>query len=224
MKVIDVSGPIYTGMWSYGAPYPEFRLEELKNPEWVDFTAYSQQFKGFSTVTGTYIDGPAHAVGLKRSYPISDVPIEKLFGIDAYVLRFDLKKLKKVGKRPCVTKDDIMASEKEKIPDGSAVIFATGWGRHWDRKDFLTDSWFLKKDAVEYLVKKKPYIMAADTPYFDNVEDMQGIWDLIFGNDILIVAPLVNTEKITSYKVKLYISPLKVLDTTGLPCRVVIIQ
>ena len=41
----------------------------------------------------------------------------------------------------------------------------------------MTDSWFLKKDAVEYLVKKKPFIMAADTPYFDNVEDMQGIWD-----------------------------------------------
>jgi len=224
MKIIDASGPIYNGMWSYGPPYPEFDMVEIDNPEWVDFTAYSQEFRGLSTVTGTYIDGAAHALGLEKSYPISDIPVERLFGIDAHVLRFDLSKLKKEGKRPCVTLEDVRKSEEEEIPDGAAIIFATGWGKHWRKDDYLKSSWFLRKDAVEYLVSKKPSLFAADTPYFDNVENMQGIWDLIFGNDVLIVAPLINIEKISGYKVKLYISPLKVLDTTGLPCRVMITE
>ena len=222
MKLIDASGPVYEGMWSYGTPFPEFQLKELKNPEWVDFTAYSQEFIGFTSATGTYIDGPSHALGLDKSYPISDIPIEKLFGIDAYVLKFDLKKLKKNGNRPVVTFEDVVQAEKENIPEKSAIIFATGWGDHWAMSDFLTHNWFLKKDAAEYLIEKKPFIFAADTPSFDNIDAKQGIWDLIFNNNILIVAPLVNVEKINAFKVKLYICPIKILKTTGLPCRVVI--
>ena len=222
MKLIDASGPIYEGMWSYGPPFPEFKIKELNNPEWVDFTAYSEEFIGLTSATGTYIDGPSHALGLDKSYAIGDIPIEKLFGIDAYVLKFDLEKLSKEGSRPFVTLHDILHAQKENIPDNSAIIFATGWGSHWDKPDFLTHNWFLKKDAVEYLIKKKPTIFAADTPSFDNIDAKQGIWDLIFNNNILIVAPLVNVEKIKKFKVKLYVCPIKILKTTGLPCRVII--
>jgi kynurenine formamidase len=135
-----------------------------------------------------------------------------------------LEKIVKIGNRPCITKADVKAAEKDEIPNGSAIIFATGWGQHWDKPDFLTNSWFFKKDAVEYLVSKTPFIFAADTPSFDNVEGKQGIWDLIFNNNILIVAPLINIEQITKYKVKLYVCPLKILNTTGLPCRVIIVE
>lgn len=54
MKLIDASGPIYEGMWSYGSPFPEFKLKELEHPDFVEFEAYSQAFEGFSMVTGTY--------------------------------------------------------------------------------------------------------------------------------------------------------------------------
>ncbi len=104
MKLIDASGPIYEGMWSYGPPFPEFKIKELNNPEWVDFTAYSEEFIGLTSATGTYIDGPSHALGLDKSYAIGDIPIEKLFGIDAYVLKFDLEKFV------------ILAGRQENIP------------------------------------------------------------------------------------------------------------
>ena len=29
-QLIDASGPIYEGMWSYGPPFPEFKLIELE--------------------------------------------------------------------------------------------------------------------------------------------------------------------------------------------------
>jgi len=222
MKIIDASGPIYNGMWSYGEPFPEFKLIELKSPEWVDFTAYSQSFEGFCMLTGTYIDGPAHALGPKKSYPMHKVTIEKLFDIGAYVLKFNLDKLAKERNKPYIALKDIKKAEKENIPDGASIILATGWGQHWEKSDFLTHNWFLKKDAVEYLVSKKPFILAGDTPSYDNVENEQGIWELIYSSNILVVAPLVNIEKINKYKVKLYVCPLNILNTTGLPCRVVI--
>ena len=224
MKIIDSSGPLFNGMWSYGPPYPEFESVELKNPEWVDFKAYSEEFKGMSSATGTYIDGPSHALGLEKSYPINDVPIEKLFGINAYVLKFNLEKLTKSGNRPVVSLKDIKDAGAEEIPKNSAIIFSTGWGQHWDKPDFLTHNWFFKKESVEYLVEKTPFLLAGDTPSFDDIENKQGIWELIFSNNILLVGPLINIEQITKFKVKLYVCPLKILNTTGLPCRVIIVE
>lgn len=224
MKIIDASGPIYEGMWSYGFPFPKFKLVELINPDWVDFKAYSQEFEGFCMTTGTYINGPAHAIGLEKSYPMNKIPIEKLFNIDAYVLKFNLDELEKEGNRNYITLKDIKKAEKEILPNGSSIIIATGWGQHWEKSDFLTHSWFLKKDAVEYLLNKKPFILAVDTPYVDNIDNLQDIWDILYKNDILIIAPLVNLEKITGYKVKMFVCPLNIMDTTGLPCRVIIIQ
>jgi len=222
MRIVDASGPIYEGMWSYGSPFPNFKIKELKSPEWVDFAAYSQEFEGFCIFTGSYIDAPSHALGLKKSYPMHKIPIEKLFDIDTYVLKFDFSKLAKEGNRPYITLKDIKGAEKEKMPNGFSIIIATGWGQHWGKPDFLTHNWFFKKDAIEYLVSKEPFILAGDSPSFDNIDNEQGNWELIFNNNILIVAPLVNVEQITNYKVKLYVCPLNILNTTGLPCRVII--
>ena len=199
MKLIDASGPIYEGMWSYGNPFPNFKLVELDNPEWVEFTAYSQKFDGFSMLTGSYIDGPAHALGLKKADPMHKIPIKKLFDVDAYVLKFDLTKLEKEGNRPYVSLKDIEGAEKEIIPQGSNIILATGWGKHWDKPDFLTHEWFLKKDAAEYLVSKKPFILGMDTPSADNVDNEQGLWPLIYGNDIYLIGPLINIEEIRKH-------------------------
>jgi kynurenine formamidase len=176
-------------------------------------------------LTGSYIDGPSHAFGLKESYPMSDIPIEKLFDVDAYVYKFDLEKLKKEGKRPVVNLSDVIEAEKKigiEIPKRSILIFATGWGSHWGKPDYLPEAWFLEKDAIEYLVAKKPFIMALDTPYADCLENERGSWEIIYGNDIILAAPLVNIENITKNKVKVFICPLNILNTTGLPCRIII--
>jgi len=225
MKIIDASGPIYEGMWSYGDPFPDFKLVDVKEPDWVEgFHPKSNAFEGFSMLTGTYIDGPAHSFGIEKSYPMSDIPIEKLFGIDAFIYKFDLSELKKEGKRPVVTLEAVKKAEKNitgNISERSVLVLATGWGSHWAKKDFLTDAWFLEKDAVEYLVNKKPFAIALDSAYIDCLEKERGNWEIIYGNDICLAAPLVNLDKLTKTRSKIYICPLNILNTTGLPCRVI---
>jgi kynurenine formamidase len=50
------------------------------------------------------------------------------------------------------------------------------------------------------------------------------LWNLIYGNGVLVVAPLINLEKLENFKVKLFVCPLNILNTAGLPCRVIIKQ
>jgi len=223
MKLIDISGPIYEDMWTYGDPFPSFKLVEIKEPDWVEgFHPKSQAFEGFSILTGTYIDGPPHAYGIKKTYPMHKIPLEKIFDVDAYILKFNLNELNKEGNRPYVTPADIKKAEKEKIPQSSIILIGTGWGQHWTKPDFMKNAWFLSKEAVEYLVAKKPFVLGGDTPYFDNIDNEQGNWNLTYGNDIIILAPLVNIEKTSKFKVKIYIAPLNILNTTGLPVRAII--
>jgi kynurenine formamidase len=220
MKLIDLSGPIYTGMWSYGDPYPDFQLVDMKEPDWVkEFSPKSQMFKGFSMLTGNYIDGPAHAFGLEKEKPMHMLPLEKIFGVEAYVLNFDIKKMPKEGNKPFLTLEMLRAYEKEPIPEGAPIILGTGWGAHWSEPDFLTGAWFLKKDACEYLAKKKPVLLGFDTASADNIDNEQGNWNILFGAGITFLAPLVNVEKIKKYKVRLFVAPLNILNTTGLPVR-----
>lgn len=223
MKLTDISGPIFNGMWTYGDPFPSFRSVEIKEPDWVEgFHPKSQVFEGFSMLTGTYIDGPPHAYGIEKTYSMHEVPLEKIFDVDAYILKFDLNKLGKEGNRPYITTNDIKKAEREEIPEGSIILLGAGWGQNWSRPDFMKNAWFLKKEAVEYLVTKKPFVLGGDTPYFDNIDNEQGNWDLIYGNDIVILAPCVNLEKISKFRVKIFIAPLNILNTTGLPVRAII--
>lgn len=223
MKIIDLSGPIYTGMWSYGPPFPEFKLVDIKEPEWVEsFSPKSQAFEGFCMLTGNYIDGPSHAFGLEKEKPMHELPLEKIFGVDAYVYKFDLNEMPKEGKRPYITMEHVKKAEKEPVPNEAPIILATGWGSHWSKPDFLTDAWFLKKDAAEYFAVKRPILLGLDTPYADNLENEQGNWLTIYGAGVTLLGPLVNTEKITKFKVKLYVAPLNILNTTGLPVRTLV--
>ena len=67
-------------------------------------------------LTGTYMVMPSHGVGLDSSYAVHDVPISKLYNIDAYVLKFDLKSLRKEGANPFISHDDIKKAQRQDIP------------------------------------------------------------------------------------------------------------
>lgn len=223
MKLIDLSGPIYTGMWSYGPPFPEFKLKDIEEPDWVDsFSPKSQAFEGFCMLTGNYIDGPSHAFGLISEKPMHKLPLEKIFNVDAYVYKFNLEEMPKEGGRPFVTVDLVKKAEKESVPNEVPIILATGWGAHWSENDFLSKAWFLKKEVAEYFASKKPILLGFDTAYADNPENEQGNWLILYGAGINLLAPLVNTEKITKFKVKLYVAPLNIINTTGLPVRTIV--
>ena len=42
MRIIDISGPIEDGMWSYDDPYPTPRITQILPPAWLAYPVYSQ--------------------------------------------------------------------------------------------------------------------------------------------------------------------------------------
>ena len=215
-KIIDVTGPIYTRMWNYGPPYPEIKIEHLPKVPWLKHEVYSDMFVGMGSQTGTYIETNAHY--FKDEKKLSDVPIEKLFMVDATVLN-----LKPKGPKEGIRREEITALKPE-IHEGDAILFGTRWGQRWREPNFVKDSPYLTYDAVMWFLDQKPSILGGDIPVFDNPDDPQGFWDKFFRSGALLLAPLVNLEKVTKRRTKLVALPLNVEGTCCAPCRTIVVE
>lgn len=219
MKIIDISGPIFNGMWSYGKPYPEFNHTKDK----IDYCGdkYSIDIlEGMHGQTGTYLE----ICCLKQSSSLSNILLEKLFMIDAYVLKIPHDELGEKDNKSYITLKDIKEAEKDIIPEGSAILVGTGYGKNWNKSKYLESGWFYKKDAFEYLLDKKPFILGGDSWDWENPLNPEDIIEKLYESGILCLAPCVNLEKIDNFKVKLTILPLKLLNSRTSPVRAVIIE
>jgi len=223
MKVIDISGPIYNGMWSYADYYPQFELSSVE----FEFGGekYSVDvFKGMHAQVGTYVEAPGIFEGNERAEGLNAINIERFFMIDAYVYNIPHDSLSIKDGRPYITSDDLKKAEKGKVEEGSAVLIGTGYGTNWDKKDYIDKAWFFSKDALYYLIDKKPFILGGDSPVWENAVHPEGAFERFYKSGILLFAPCINLEKVSNFKVKLTVLPLKILKAAVCPVRAVITE
>lgn len=220
MRIIDITGTVYDDMWSYGGEIKPFKLGKAKM-SYAGVEYEIDTLENMTAVTGTYFETP----GDLKGYTIDDIPIEKLFMIDSYVLQIPYEKLKTVDNRPCIFVDDMKGAEKGEIPPGSCIILSTGYGKNWESPDYLKGCPFLKKEAMDYLIDKKPYIVVFDTPAAENDVNPENAFDRYFEENILTVTACVNLEKISKWQVKLIVMPLKLRKVAmGSPARAIVIE
>jgi len=225
MKIIDITGNIYTGMWSMGPPFPEYELKETPTPEWLEYKVYSEIFDGLFSQTGTYLETPAHLLGYEKSYPLIDVDAAKLVDLVTYVIKLDYRQLPVFDDRPAITLDALKSDFSQDVyrEKGCRAIFvSTGWGEKWRDKSFVELSPFMKSDAMHFLMDQKPFLLGADSPRWENLKNPEGFFPDFFDADILMLGPCVNLEKIKSQVVKLTALPLKAEGTCCAPCRAIV--
>ncbi len=223
MKVIDITGSIYNGMWNYSEPLGSmlgnFKLSTFE----FEFGGekYSlETFEGFKAQTGTYIESPGKY--LDSLYNVSDVGIEKLYMMDAYLFFIDYENLGEKDGKKFVRAEDLKKAEKHDIPAGAAIIVGTGYGKRWGSEDFFSKSWFFKKEAMEYIISKKPFLLATDSAEWENPKNPEGIFKMFYPADILILASCINLEKINEYNVRLTVLPFNVTGSYICPVRAVV--
>ncbi len=223
VQLIDISGPVHAGMWNYpgslGKLLGDFKLSKFE----FEFGGedYSlDTFDGFKAQTGTYIESPGKYQA--TDYAVSDIPIERLFMMDAYILFIPFASLNKKDGKRFVDIDDIKTAEKFSIPEGSAILVGTGYGKNWGNKDFFSGSWFFKKRAMEYIISKKPYLLGTDSAEWENPKDPEGIFKIFYPANILILASCINFENIKQYHVKLTVLPFFVTGSSICPVRAVV--
>ncbi len=211
MRIIDLSGPIENGMWSYGPPYPDAVIQEIEQPDFIEHETFSWRFE-LGAQTGTYLETSLH---VRRDGPeLIEVPVEDLFMRDATVLRVPC------GPDQRIEREDLEGCDVE-ILSGDAVIVATGWEKHWNESDFVSECPWFSYEAMRWILDHEPFMMCGDMPRFDSWDEPQGFWEEFFEQGVLLLAPLINLGQLRADRVKLTALPMKVVETCAAPCRVV---
>ena len=224
MKIIDVTGQIRDDMWNYEFPFPKYKLKPLPQPEWVESKVYCEIFEGMHSQTGTYFETPAHFFGPEDSYNLEAVPVEKLVNVRCSHIKLD-RTIFETGKREKITVEMLEEASKDiDIREGDALIFSCGWGIYWSDKKYLECSPFLSYEAMEWLVSKKPYILGADVPRWENLEKPEGFFEMFYKANILLLGPLVNLENVGTKNLTLTTLPINVIGTSCAPCRAIITE
>lgn len=222
-KIIDITGTIYDGMWNYEPPFTKFRLKPLPEVPWVKGRVYCEIFDGMHSQTGTYLETPAHFFGNDQSYLIADIDPGKLYEMNCYIVHLE-KHFKDSTQKSITYKMLKDVLDVNPVPEGYAILLSTGWGAAWCENYFLEKSPYIEKEAMNYLISKKPYLLGSDFPRWDNINQSQGFFRDFYEANILMLAPCVNLHKIGGLMCKLTVFPLKIPGTSCTPCRAVVVM
>jgi len=214
VKLIDVTGPLENGMWSYPDPYPKVRIEEIGMPDWVPYDTFSWVFT-LGAQNGTYLETAAHM--FRGATTIDEVPLDRLF-LEAAVIQLPDKE-----PSSAITVDELKNADID-IKPGEALLVSTGWDSKWHDADFVAACPFFTLEAMEWIFDQGVSLMGADLPRFDSWEAPQEFFAEFFRRDILLLAPLVNLRAIGQPRVRLVALPLKVKGVCGTPCRAVVLE
>ena len=222
MKIYDVTGKISRGIWSYGDPFPEYEMRPLPQPEWVETRVWCDIFDGMNSQTGTYLETPAHLLGPERSYNLEDVDVARLVDVPTVLLKLD-PAMHVPGRRAKVTREMLEAAlGGRRVGRDTALILSCGWGSRWFDEDYLDGSPFISREAMAWIAEKRPFILGADMPRWENLERPEGIFPIFYDADILMLAPLVIPEDIPDGELSLTVLPIRVTGTCCAPCRAIL--
>ncbi len=218
MRIIDISGPIEDGMWSYGDPYPAPRIQQIPPPDWLDYPVYSQTVS-LAVQSGTYLETAAH---LDRSrLPIDQLPLARCYMIDAVALW-----IPKAANGSISLDDLLQAQERQQVTvqPGDALLVGTGWDKQWHAANYVTDPPSFRADAINWVLAQGIALLGGDTPRYDSPHNPQNFLPKFFQHDILLLAPLINLDQIAQPRGKLIALPLKIKDACASPVRALWIE
>ena len=225
MKYIDITGLLSNRMWQWGNPYPTLRIEERHEHTegFGDFTYTAVE--GLHSLTGTYIETPAHFLGYENSYLIDEVPLEKLVDVPCVVLNITTAKKDKNGKIRVELDDLLNCANCNSIRKGDAILVSVGWGdEKWFSQEHFPMSPYFTYDAFMWLLEKEPCIIGSDTSCWEDLENPSGFFPKFYEQNILMLACLQNLAAVSKERVKLTVLPIRIENSCAAPCRAIIIE
>lgn len=217
MKYIDITGMIENGMWEYGKPYPEVEVTQVSSVD--DETAYAEYRVNvhkitFSSSSATYVQTSAEM--FKGKPTIEQISPERLI-LDTAVIKISK------GPREVITVEELQKTGVE-IKKGDGLIVATGWEKFWNKENFVKDSPHFTPESMDWVLDKGISLLAGDMTIYDDYYNPTGLLKNLFSRDVIVVAPLVNLDRITKPRIKLVALPLKVKGISGCPCRAIAME
>ena len=218
MRIIDISGSIENGMWSYADPYPAPSIVEIPPPDWLAYPVYSQTVT-MAVQCATYLETGAHMY--RDVISIDQLALERCYLIDALTLWIPK------GPDEAISVSDLtqaLAKSGESLRPGDALLVGTGWDQHWTLPDYLSNPPYFLAEAIDWVIDQQVSLLGGDTPRYDSPTNPQNFFPKFFKQDILLLAPLVNLHQVQQPRGKLTALPLKIQGACASPVRALWIE
>jgi len=210
-RFVDLSHTIHDGLVTYpGLPAPkigEYLDRATSRERYASGTEFSIGRIELVANTGTYLDSPFHRYEDGRD--LAELPLDTLADLPGVVVRVP-RGVRAIG--PELFEDEVVA--------GHAVLFATGWARHFGTPAYGTGHPFLTRAAAEHLVERGVVLVGIDSLNIDDTATGERpVHTLLLERDVRIVEHLTHLELLPDVGFRFFAVPVKVRGMGSFPVR-----
>ncbi len=211
-RLIDVSHVVEDGMVTYkGFPAPiicDWRSREASR-DLYDGAEFQIGRIEMIANTGTYVDSPFHRYADGKD--LSELPLESVAGLECLVVPVDI-----AAAGPAIDTVPLPAREV----GGRAILFDTGWDRHWRTEAYFEGHPHLTARAAEWLAKAGAALVGIDSMNIDSIATGQRpVHTILLGRDIPIVEHLCGLASVPRRGGVFSAVPVKVRGCGTFPVR-----
>jgi kynurenine formamidase len=188
MRYIDLSHTIEDGLVTYkGLPAPII-CDYLSREESRNLYDAGTEFQigriDMVANTGTYLDCPFHRFSDGKD--LSEITLEQFTDLPGIVIRVPYEQELAISAKHL---KDLAIEGK------SAILFHTGWARHWNTDLYYENHPFLTQEAAQYLRELGVKLVGIDSHNIDDTRTrIRSVHTTLLGADILIVEHMCNLE------------------------------
>lgn len=211
-RLIDVSHTVEDGMITYkGFPAPvicDWLSREASREKYAEGTEFQIGKIEMIANTGTYIDSPFHRFA--NGTDLSGLPLDSLANLPCSVVRVDASAGAAI--------DDVPLHESQ--VRGCAVLFDTGWDRHWGTDAYFEGHPFLTGRAAEWLVEAGAALVGIDSLNIDSVATGERpVHTALLGAEIPVVEHMRGLADLPESGGRFFAVPVKVKGFGTFPVR-----
>ncbi|MGH7637622.1 MAG: cyclase family protein [Gemmatimonadaceae bacterium] len=211
-RLIDVSHTIEHGMVTYkGLPAPiicDWMSRDASRAKYAVGTEFQIGRIEMVANTGTYVDSPFHRYENGRD--LSELPLESVADLDCVVVRVDRGADRSIDQVPLSAAD----------VRGRAVLFHTGWDRHWRTDVYFEQHPHLTGRAAEWLVKAGAVLVGIDSFNIDSIDTGERpVHSILLAHDIPICEHMRGLAEVPERGSRFTAAPVKVKGFGTFPVR-----
>jgi len=211
-RLVDLSHRIVDGMTTYkGFPGPQI-CDFWKREETAAFYDDGSSFQigriDMIANTGTYLDAPFHRYA--DGADLAGLELEQLAALPGIVVR-----------QPWESGLMVDTARLEGLDiEGKAVLFHTGWDRHWGTDAYFDDHPFLTAEAAQLLVNRGARLVGIDSHNIDDTRtNSRPVHSALLGAGILICEHMTNLGALPDEGFAFTAAPPKIEGMGTFPVR-----
>jgi kynurenine formamidase len=209
-RLVDLSHVIEAGMVTYkGLPAPiicDYWSREASAALYQDGSSFQIGRIDMVANTGTYLDCPFHRYA--DGADLARIELDQMAGLEGIV----------------VSASDGLAIGPEQVTEldvrGKAVLFHTGWDRHWRTEAYFENHPFLTAEAARLLAEGGAKLVGIDSHNIDDTRlPARPVHTILLGAGVLICEHLTNLGALPDSGFRFSAVPPKVAGMGTFPVR-----